>query len=260
MHFIFVHWTIPQRLNVRFWCRLNYFTSIFQYILFRTYNVIFTARIRRMVEGNIFSQFTLWGGGTPSQVWGGGYPISGLGGIPGTPLGLGIPLIWDGVPPTLGWGTPRPGMGYPQTWDGVTPQTWDGVPPRPEMGNPKTWDGVPPRPGMGSPQTWDGVPPRPEMGYPPTRQISIVSTCYAAGGMPLAFTQEDFLVPNTFRSHWKNNFANLIAYFLKYFLMLELFKEKQWKMLPFLVLFSHFIWSFPLKGDTWIKTLVQLKV
>ena len=34
---------------------------------------------------------------------------------------------------------------------------------------------------------------------PPTttrRQSSIASTCYAAGGMPLAFTQEDFLVWN----------------------------------------------------------------
>ena len=29
---------------------------------------------------------------------------------------------------------------------------------------------------------------------PPIRQSSIASTCYAAGGMPLAFTQEDFLV------------------------------------------------------------------
>ena len=92
------------------------------------------------------------------------------------------PQTWDGVPP-------RPGMGYPpdlrwgtpQTWDGVLPQTWDGVPPRPEMGYP--------------PQTWDWVPPRPGTRYPPQpRQISIASTCYAAGGMPLAFTQEDFLV------------------------------------------------------------------
>ena len=29
---------------------------------------------------------------------------------------------------------------------------------------------------------------------PPGRRSSTVSTCYAAGGMPLAFTQEDFLV------------------------------------------------------------------
>ena len=42
---------------------------------------------------------------------------------------------------------------------------------------------------------WGGYP-----GYPPTMTgwstppPSIASTCYAAGGMPLAFTQEDFLV------------------------------------------------------------------
>ena len=35
---------------------------------------IFTARIRRMREGNIFSLSTLAGGGTPSQVWVGGLP------------------------------------------------------------------------------------------------------------------------------------------------------------------------------------------
>ena len=32
------------------------------------------------------------------------------------------------------------------------------------------------------------------MGYPPIRQTSIASTCCATGGMPLTFTQEDFLV------------------------------------------------------------------
>ena len=42
-----------------------------------------------------------------------------------------------------------------------------------------------------------GTPVQDWMGYPPLsirRQISIASTCYAAGGIPLAFTQEDFLV------------------------------------------------------------------
>ena len=58
----------------------------------------------------------------------------------------------------MGWGTPPPDMG---------------------------WD-TPPDLGWGTPQTWDWV-------YPP-RQISIASTSYAAGGVPLAFTQEDFLV------------------------------------------------------------------
>ena len=38
-----------------------------------------------------------------------------------------------------------------------------------------------------------GTPHHDWMGYPPI--TSIASTCYVAGGMPLAFTQEDFLVP-----------------------------------------------------------------
>ena len=39
--------------------------------------------------------------------------------------------------------------------------------------------------------------------YPPTpiRQSSVASTCCAAGGMPLAFTQEDFLVLELFFMH-----------------------------------------------------------
>ena len=95
-------------------------------------------------------------GGTPSQVWPGEYPISG-------PRG-----VTQVLPPS-------------QTWDGVPHQTWDGVPPW-------TWDWVPPQDlGQGA------LPFGPGMGYPP-RQISIGSTCYTAGGMPLAFTQEDFLV------------------------------------------------------------------
>ena len=42
-----------------------------------------------------------------------------------------------------------------------------------------------PRPGLDG----GGIP-----GVSPTRQSSIANTCCAAGGMPLAFTQEDFLV------------------------------------------------------------------
>ena len=45
------------------------------------------------------------------------------------------------------------------------------------------YPGIPPRPGLDD----RGTPP-------PIRQSSIASTCYAAGGVPLAFTQEDFLV------------------------------------------------------------------
>ena len=88
------------------------------------FNKIFTARIRGMGKGNIFSLFTLAGGGgggcTPSQV-GGGVPHPGLdgeggphlryevgGGYPTSAPGLGVtpPTIqtWPGYP--LGWGTP----------------------------------------------------------------------------------------------------------------------------------------------------------
>ena len=66
---------------------LEYFTSCY---------LIFTARIRRIGEGNIFSLFTLGGWGVPhlsSEV--GGYPISGPGG-----------------------GVPRPGL---DVWEGGTP-------------------------------------------------------------------------------------------------------------------------------------------
>ena len=43
----------------------------------------------------------------------------------------------------------------------------------------------PPRPGQGYPRAGSGVPPR---------QKSRASTCYAADGMPLGVTQEDFFV------------------------------------------------------------------
>ena len=60
---------------------------------------------------------------------------------------------------------------------------------------------------LGTPnQDWMGYPPTRSgwWGYPPTRtgwvtpspirQSSKATTCYVAGGVPLAFTQEDFLV------------------------------------------------------------------
>ena len=128
------------------------------------------------------------GRGTParSRCWGGGTPSQVNGGVPQPSLD-----DWGVIPGTL-----------PQTWDGVPPQTWHGVPPNLGCGIPWTWDRVPSRHGMGYP--WDlgwGTPldmgwgtPRTLDGVPPPRQISIASTCYTAGGMPLAFTQEDFLV------------------------------------------------------------------
>ena len=48
--------------------------------------------------------------------------------------------------------------------------------------------GVPPSGQWGVPHVTDGGTP------PIRRQSSRASTCYTAGGMPLAFTQENFLV------------------------------------------------------------------
>ena len=106
-----------------------------------------------------------------SPLVGGEYPILGLDrGVPIKGLGGGYPIQG------LGGGYPVPGLGVPH-----------------------------PRSGLGVPQCtpyhdWMGYPPHPHhdwMGYPsptPIRQSSIASTCYTAGDMPLAFTQEDFLV------------------------------------------------------------------
>ena len=157
---------------------------------------------RSGVAGGTLSRSGWWGvphprgEGYPSQVWmvGRGYPITG--GYPGQVF------MVEGY---LGYPSARPGHGTPSPpWDGVPPiiKTWLGYPP--------PWDGLPPPPppsrlNQGTPHhqdlarvpsAWDGVPPTPDVGWgtPPTRQSSIASTCYAAGGMPLAFTHEDFLV------------------------------------------------------------------
>ena len=47
--------------------------------------------------------------------------------------------------------------------------------------------------------------PRKGGGVPLLEQL-IACTCYAAGGMPLAFTQEDFLVKNSVKTLQVNNF------------------------------------------------------
>ena len=170
--------------------------------------VIFSARIRRMTEGNVFILSTIsWGGGggggagTPSQVYGWGGTLSKVwmvGGYPGQ--------VW-----MVGGGVLQPGLdegGYPsQVW--MVGGTWTGLDGggtlgtashHYSMGSPPPWlDGVSPPPWL------DGVPPtvtgwgtpNPTMtgwGKPPPPHTNIASTCYAAGGMPLAFTQEDFLV------------------------------------------------------------------
>ena len=121
-------------------------------------------------------------------------------------------------------------MGYPpdQVWmvGGTQDTAWDGVPPpemgypQPEMGYPLTrsgwWGGTQGtsylRWGTPLTQTWDGVPPTWDAPLPHITQSSIASTCYAAGGVPLAFTQEDFLV-----KHWiiRSSLSGLHIYLRK---------------------------------------------
>ena len=85
---------------------------------------------------------------------------------------MGVPPIVSrmGVPPSAGWGYP-----HPNQQDGSTPVS--------RMGYPFPVQ-VPGQDGGGGVVTlnWN----------------SIACTCYAAGGMPLAFTQEDFLVASGF--------------------------------------------------------------
>ena len=99
------------------------------------------------------------GEGTPICWLGGGTPSGPTGGTPSFPTGTswqGVPWALDGVPPPHGdW------MGYPSFETG--------------------W-GYPLPIGTG----WGTLPP-------PCRQIRRQSN-YLAGGMPLVFTQEDFLV------------------------------------------------------------------
>ena len=87
-------------------------------------------------------------------------------------LGGGVTHLADrGYPFLLDWGVPHPSQwGYP--------------PSKVRMGG-----GVP----QGTPSCPGQVPGQEDGGTP--NQNSTVCTCYAVGGMPLAFTQEDFLVP-----------------------------------------------------------------
>ena len=140
-----------------------------------------------MREGNIFTLCVsphLDGGGgghsLPRSRWGGiPLPRSRQGGIP-SQVQVGVPLprsrqggipsqVQVGVPllRSRQGGTPFPSLG------GGTP-TWEWVPP--------PGKGVTPH--SGQVPGWGGTP----------YQSSIVCTCYAVGGVPLSFTQEDFLV------------------------------------------------------------------
>ena len=149
----------------------------------------------------------------------------------GTPVAGSFPGHWSHVL-SGGYPSPRffprslipgPFFGVPQSWPGGVPQ--DDIPPPPgqvRMGHPSPRffpRSLIPGPFFGVSQSWPGgvpqddipppnhfrmghpPPPRSQvrMGYsppPPPGQSSRTSTCYAAGGMPLAFTQENLLVNN----------------------------------------------------------------
>ena len=138
--------------------------------------LVFTDRVRSTRGGYIFSLFVcshLGGGGTRGAPPPLPHPAPHLdldGGVqrpaPHLDLDGGHPAP---APP------PGPGGGRP-------------TPPHPTP----PWQAPPPGPGWGAPHpptwTWMG-------GCPPTpHRNNIACTCYAAVGMPLAFTQEDFLV------------------------------------------------------------------
>ena len=105
-------------------------------------------------------------------------------------------------------GTPSLGWGYPsQIWMvGGTPARsgGGGYPSHVWMvGGGVPWPGLDAGGGVPSPGLDGGYPWYPR----PIRKSSIASTCYAAGGIPLAFTQEDFLV---FKISSDGRFTNLI--------------------------------------------------
>ena len=82
----------------------------------------------------------------------------------------------------------RSGGGYPMSGLGGYPISGPGGYPISGPGG-----GTPSQVQGGYPISGLGRYPISGPGYPP-RQISIASSFYVAGGMPLAFTQEDFLV------------------------------------------------------------------
>ena len=116
----------------------------------------------------------------PMSCWGGGHiplpgPMSLQGWYPYPVLVWGYPhpvLAQRGTPARSGWGYSSSGL------DRVPPLKLDGGPP--PIGT-----------GWGYPS-----PPHPSGldGGTPPKDSSKASTSYTAGGMPLAFTQEDFLV------------------------------------------------------------------
>ena len=120
-----------------------------------------------------------------------------------------------------GWGREVPHLRYPSPSDLAHGGTLMGGTP-PQVPPHQAWWGVPQWgvPILGTPQSGlmggtptGGYPIRPGRGYPPSdlaggRYPTSGSTWYAAVGMPLAFTQEDFLVSIIFN---ERSIASVIA-------------------------------------------------
>ena len=142
---------------------------------------LITARVRSTREGTVFTGVCL----LTSR--GGGYPVQLMGGTPFPARQGGYPIqLMGGYPlPRSGWG----GTPFPGPDGGVPPsQVQTGGSPFPGLDGgyplPRSRWGVPPS------QVWRGVPP--QQGYP---LLPYQHSVYLlrAGGMPLAFTQENFL-------------------------------------------------------------------
>ena len=141
---------------------------------------IFTAQVQSVREGVVFTGvflFTFWRGVLhPKSRWGVPHPADG--GIP-SQVQVGVLHPADrGVPHPRSRGEPCPvDGGYPTQLMGVSHPRW----------------GYPIQLTGGTPSQVQVGEPHPSLGV----QGSISSTCYVAGSMPLAFTQ-DFLVPLCF--------------------------------------------------------------
>ena len=104
------------------------------------------------------------------------------------------PVLTRGTPeqgytslPGLDSGTPQPELGYPLLGLGY-PLAGTGILPPPARTGVPLWPGLVYLPARVTP------PPHPARTGVPPRHNSRVSTCYVAGCMPLAVTQEDFPV------------------------------------------------------------------
>ena len=115
----------------------------------------------------LFSQMSV----SPNYGGGGHTPIQSTGSTPVHQDSMEVALLPPPIKTEWGMGVPPPPM---SGLDGGT--------------TPSRLDGGTPLSGLGGGTTPPPPPP------PIRRQSSRVSTCYAVGGMPLAFTQEDFLV------------------------------------------------------------------